>query len=113
MNYIEGLEKQNDELQQRLAQALLWEPEWVKLPLNGFIGGEAWNLTNGFFQHARILFNSDGKNAYYIKIMNNNQVAFIESTLEAAKAKAMLELSRRHKIRDVSRSSVDKDWTAP
>lgn len=106
MNYTNDLEKQNEELSQKLAKSesvvSIWEPEWVFMPGYDDKLSEFWHLTNGFFIHATIKHTLvDGY--FHVTLMNSKNIEYVTSTLESAKQSAMLGLMRKRSIRDTNK----------
>jgi hypothetical protein len=103
MSYTEALEKQNEQLQQKLASAesvaSLWEPVWIFMPGYDEKLTEFWHLTNGFFIHATIKRDLV-KDSYTVTIMNNKNIEYVSDSLPRAKHAAMERLMFRRTIRD-------------
>jgi hypothetical protein len=99
MSYVEELEKQNEQLQQKLGQASLWVPQWIDLPMMYPDSCEYYELTNGFYIHAKVKHEKT-KNVYYIYLLNNKSVVYITNSLEEAKQKALEILIYKRAGRD-------------
>jgi len=101
MSYTEELEKQNEELKQKLGRASLWVPQWVDLPTMYPQTCEYYELSNGFFVHAKIKYDKT-KNMYSVSLLNNKSVIYIAKSLEEAKEKALDILRHKRMGRDKS-----------
>jgi hypothetical protein len=100
-DYVKQLEQQNEQLQQRLATAELWEPVWVQMPHDPKYVSEEWAFTNGLYIHGRIK-RDKGSGKFLAYMLSNNQSTWQTNSIEEAKMEIMKGLAAKRVKRDAS-----------